>query len=194
MISPEPDHAGHLRARSAVDGYLFFDDITPETRSALLELVDDGLLRVAAVTVSGSAAAYAVYDADDVRTAYATIEAVVSSVGRPSRRILAVSQPGTPPGRQHPGTRPVPDGSTVVLALLPVPLGRASEVANVLTGMAPGAGVATVIGSAGTVLLEVDGTDPVQLQAQVSSMLTAAGVDIADILITTTALGRGWAS
>lgn len=175
-----------------VDGYLFFDEITPETRSALLELVDDGLLRVAAVTVTGSAAAYAVYNADDVRTAYATIEAVVSTVGRPSQRLLAVSAPTAPSGNRHPGSRSIPDGSVVVLALLPVPLGRVTEVSNVLNRLAAGAGVATVIGGAGGVLLEVDGTDVDELQSRLGHLLTAAGVDVADILVTTTALGRGW--
>lgn len=176
-----------------MDGYLFFDEITPETRSALLELVDDELLTMAAVTVSGSAAAFAVYEADDVRTAYATIEAVTSSVGAPSQRLLAVTGGRAPSGRRRPGRRSVPEDSVVVMALLPVPLGRAVEVSRVLAHVAVGAGIATVVGGRSGVLVEVDGTDADAVQEQLAEVLTAAGVDSADVLVTTTALAR-WQS
>ena len=92
---------------TAMDGYLFFDSVTPETRSALFEMVEDELLRLAAVTVSGSVAAFAAYTAPDVRSAYALVEAVAETVGRPSARLLAVAgaqgaaaaAPGTAPFR-----------------------------------------------------------------------------------------------
>ena len=83
--------AGNDVKITAMDGYLFFDSVTPETRSALFEMVEDELLRLAAVTVSGSVAAFAAYTAPDVRSAYALVEAVAETVGRPSARLLAVS-------------------------------------------------------------------------------------------------------
>jgi hypothetical protein len=176
-----------------VDGYLFFDEVTPATRDALFELVEEELLRVAAVSVSGSAGAVVAYEAGDIRTAYATVEAVSDAVGRPAQRLIAMS-PRAELGAPRPGYRKIPDDSTVALALLPVPLSRAQEVAHVTVRVAgeDRVGVAVVLGGQGTVLVEVDGSSMEELEARLADVLAAAGVTDADVMVTTGALGRGW--
>src|ERR1700760_903402 len=107
-----------------MDGYLFFDSVTPEIRSALFEMVEDELLRLAAVTVSGSVAAFAAYTAPDVRGAYALVEAVADTVGAPSARLLAVSGGQGEGAVAAPGTAAFEGERAVALALLRVPLSR----------------------------------------------------------------------
>ncbi|HSP36472.1 MAG TPA: hypothetical protein VLR26_01835 [Frankiaceae bacterium] len=177
-----------------MDGYLFFDDVTPAIRDALFELVEEELLAVAAVSVSGSAGAFVGYQANDVRTAYATVEAVVDAVGPPRQRLLAVS-PRTDLRAPRPGHRPIKDEAAVALALLPVPLSRAEEVAHVAVRVAGGedrVGVAVVLGGKGTVLVEVDGSSLEELESRLADVLAVAGVSSADVMITGGALGRGW--
>jgi hypothetical protein len=175
-----------------VDGYLFFDDVTPATRDALFDLVEEELLQVAAVSVSGSAGAFVAYEANDVRTAYATVEAVADAVGRPAQRLLAVS-PRLDFRAARPGRRPIADDAAVAIALLPVPLSRAEEVAHVVTRVAgERAAVAIVLGGAGTLLVEVDGDNLEDLELRLADVLTVAGVAAADVMITSGGLGRGW--
>lgn len=176
-----------------MDGYLFFDDVNPATRDALFELVEEELLSVAAVSVSGSAGAFVAYQAGDVRTAYATVEAVVDAVGAPAQRLLAVS-PRSDLRAPRPGHRPIGDDSIVALALLPVPLARAEEIASVAVRIAgeEQVGVAIVLGGEGTVLVEVDGRTLEELEARLADVLAVAGVPSADVMITGGALGRGW--
>ena len=140
-----------------MDGYLFFDTVTPESRNALFELVEDELLRLAAVTVSGSVAAYAAYSVPDVRSAYALVEAVAGAVGAPVRpaaggQRAARDTPAAPGMQQFKGER------LIALALLQVPLSRAEEVAGV-AGRIGSARAAVVLGGPVTVLVEVDGAD-----------------------------------
>ncbi len=174
-----------------MDGYLFFESVTPETRSALFELVEDDLLRLAAVTVSGSVAAFAAYSAPDIRSAYALVEAVAEAVGRPSARLLAVS------GRQGdvttaaPGTQTFDGERAVALALLQVPLSRAEEVAA-LAGRVGDARAAVVLGGAVTVVVEVDGATLDELEPRLADVLAVAGDAITEVLVTTTELGVGW--
>jgi hypothetical protein len=175
---------------STMDGYLFFDSVTPETRSALFEMVEDELLRLAAVTVSGSVAAFAAYTAPDVRSAYALVEAVAETVGRPSARLLAVS------GRQGdpaagPGTAAFDGERAVALALLRVPLSRAEDVAA-LAGRIGDARAAVVLGGAVTVLVEVDGESLDELEPKLADVLAVAGDAETEVLVTTTELGVGW--
>jgi hypothetical protein len=176
-----------------VDGYLFFDDVTPATRDGLFDLVEEELLAVAAVSVSGSAGAFAGYEAHDVRTAYATVEAVVDVVGRPAQRLLAVN-PRKKLRAPRPGHRHIADDSTVAIALLPVPLSRAEEVAHVAIRVVgeDRIGVAVVLGGAGTVLVEVDGATLEELEGRLANVLAVAGVASADVMITVGGLGRGW--
>jgi hypothetical protein len=176
-----------------VDGYLFFDDVTPATRDALFELVEEELLKVAAMSVSGSAGAFVGYEAHDVRTAYATIEAVADAVGRPAQRLLAVD-PRVSLQAPRPGQRTIGDDAAVALALLPVPMSRAEEVAHVAVRVAGEGhvGVAVVLGGKGSVLVEVDGDSLEELQNRLADVLAVAGVPEADVLITGGALGRGW--
>jgi hypothetical protein len=177
-----------------VDGYLFFDDVTPATRDALFDLVEEELLAVAAVSVSGSAGAFAGYEANDVRTAYATVEAVVDAVGSPpAQRLLAVS-PRVELRAPRPGHRQIKDDAAVALALLPVPLSRAEEVAHVAVRVAgeDRVGVAVVLGGQGTVLVEVDGASLEELESRLADVLAVAGVSAADVMITGGGLGRGW--
>jgi hypothetical protein len=175
-----------------VDGYLFFDDVTPAIRDALFELVEEELLTVAAVSVSGSAGAFVGYEAGDVRTAYATVEAVADAVGRPAQRLLAVSprEAQSP----HPGHRTIADEAAVALTLLPVPLSRADEVAQLISrvGGQDQVGVAVVLGGKGTVLVEVAGATLEELELRLADVLAVAGVPEADVMITSGALGRGW--
>src|SRR3954454_22093021 len=110
--------------RGNVDGYLFFDDVTPATRDALFELVEEELLKVAAMSVSGSAGAFVGDEAHDVRTAYATIEAVADAVGRPAQRLLPVD-PRVSLQAPRPGQRFVVEEAGAGLALRPVPMSRA---------------------------------------------------------------------
>ena len=176
-----------------MDGYLFFDDVTPATRDALFELVEEELLTVAAVSVSGSAGAFAGYEANDVRTAYATVEAVIDAVGSPAQRLLAVS-PRVELRAPRPGHRAIKDEAAVAIALLPVPLSRAEEVAHVAVRVAgeDRVGVAVVLGGQGTVLVEVDGSSLEELESRLADVLAVAGVAAADVMITGGALGRGW--
>lgn len=176
-----------------MDGYLFFDDVTPATRDALFDLVEEELLAVAAVSVSGSAGAFVGYEAHDVRTAYATVEAVVDAVGPPAQRLLAVS-PRVELRAPRPGHRPIKDDAAVALALLPVPLSRAEEVAHVAVRVAgeDRVGVAVVLGGQGTVLVEVDGASLEELESRLADVLAVAGVAAADVMVTGGALGRGW--
>jgi hypothetical protein len=176
-----------------VDGYLFFDDVTPATRDALFELVEEELLKVAAVSVSGSAGAFVGYEAGDVRTAYATVEAVADAVGRPAQRLLAVS-PRVDLGAPRPGYRQIADEATVALALLPVPLSRAEEVAHVAVRVAgeDRLGIAVVLGGQGTVLVEVDGASLEELELRLADVIAVAGVEAADVMISGGTLGRGW--
>ncbi len=176
-----------------MDGYLFFDDVTPATRDGLFDLVEEELLSVAAVSVSGSAGGFAGYEANDVRTAYATVEAVIDVVGRPSQRLLAVnlrSEIAAP----RPGHRRIADDAAVAIALLPVPLPRAEEVAHVLVRVMgqDRIGVAVVLGGTGTVLVEADGDTLEDLEHRLAEVLTVAGVASADVMISGGALGRGW--
>lgn len=180
-----------------MDGYLFFDSITPETRGALFEMVEDELLRLAAVTVSGSVAAFAAYTAPDVRSAYALVEAVAETVGRPSARLLAVSgRHSTAPlqgdtAAEAPGTVAFEGERAVALALLRVPLSRAEEVAT-LAGRVSDARAAVVLGGAVTVLVEVDGADLDELEPKLADVLAVAGGADTEVLVTTTELGVGW--
>jgi hypothetical protein len=176
--------------RITVDGYLFFDTVTPETRSALFELVEDELLRLAAVTVSGSVAAFAAYSVPDVRSAYALVEAVAGTVGRPSARLLAVNglredAPDAPGMSQFKGER------LIALALLQVPLSRAEEVAAV-AGRIGSARAAVVLGGPVTVLVEIDGATLDELELRLADVLAVAGEAKSDVLVTTTELGSGW--
>lgn len=177
-----------------MDGYLFFDDVTPATRDALFELVEEELLQVAAVSVSGSAGAFVAYEANDVRTAYATVEAVADAVGRPAQRLLAVS-PRLDLRAARPGRRVIGDDASVAITLLPVPLSRAEEVAHVVTRvLGDRVGVAIVLGGTGTLLVEVDGDSLEDLENRLADVLTVAGVAAADVMITSGALGRGWSN
>jgi hypothetical protein len=174
-----------------MDGYLFFDSITPETRGALFEMVEDELLRLAAVTVSGSVAAFAAYTAPDVRSAYALVEAVAETVGRPSARLLAVSRLHSETAAEAPGTVAFTGERAVALALLRVPLSRAEEVAT-LAGRVSDARAAVVLGGAVTVLVEVDGADLDELEPKLADVLAVAGGAETEVLVTTTELGVGW--
>lgn len=178
-----------------MDGYLFFDDVTPAIRDAMFELVEEELLAVAAVSVSGSAGAFVGYEANDVRTAYATVEAVIDSVGRPAQRLLAV-HPRIEIRAPRPGHRHIADDAAVALALLPVPLSRAGEVAGIAARVAgeDRVGVAVVLGGKGTVLVELDGANLEELESRLADVLSVAGVAEADVMITGGALGRGWGS
>ncbi len=182
--------ARSLRGRTFVDGYLFFDSVTPETRSALFELVEDELLRLAAVTVSGSVAAFAAYTAPDIRAAYALVEAVAGAIGRPSARLLAVSGQRAV-SLTAPGTVAFEGERAVALALLHVPLSRAEEVAQI-AGQMVGARAAVVLGGAATVLVEVDGATLDELEPRLAAVLAVAGDAKSDVLVTTTELGAGW--
>ncbi len=178
-----------------MDGYLFFDTVTPESRGALFELVEDELLRLAAVTVSGSAAAFAAYSVPDVRAAYALVEAVAQVVGRPSARLLAVSRSssgaGGAAGPSAPGTVGFDGERALALALLKVPLSRADEVAALVSRIG-GARAAVVLGGPFTVLVEVDGATLDELEPQLADILAVAGDADTDVLVTTTELGAGW--
>lgn len=176
-----------------MDGYLFFDDVTPAIRDGLFDLVEEELLSVAAVSVSGSAGAFAGYEANDVRTAYGTVEAVVDVVGRPTQRLLAVT-PRNALQAPRPGHRHIADDAAVAIALLPVPLSRAEEVAHVAVRVIgeDRVGVAVVLGGAGTVLVEVDGATLEELEGRLADVLAVAGVASADVMITVGGLGRGW--
>ena len=177
---------------TAMDGYLFFDSVTPETRSALFEMVEDELLRLAAVTVSGSVAAFAAYTAPDVRSAYALVEAVAETVGRPSARLLAVSgRQGGEAAAAGPGTARFEGERAVALALLRVPLSRAEDVAT-LAGRIGDARAAVVLGGAVTVLVEVDGASLDDLEPKLADVLAVAGDAETEVLVTTTELGIGW--
>ncbi len=173
-----------------MDGYLFFDSVTPETRSALFEMVEDELLRLAAVTVSGSVAAFAAYTAPDVRSAYALVEAVAETVGRPSARLLAVSS-GLHGDATAPGTVAFDGERAVALALLRVPLSRAEAVAT-LAGRLGSARTAVVLGGAVTVLVEVDGAGLDELEPKLADVLAVAGDADTEVLVTTTELSIGW--
>jgi hypothetical protein len=175
----------------AVDGYLFFESVTPETRSALFELVEDELLRLAAVTVSGSVAAFAAYSAPDIRSAYALVEAVAEAVGRPSARLLAVSGKHGDVTTAAPGTQSFDGERTVALALLQVPLSRAEEVAA-LAGRVGDARATVVLGGAVTVVVEVDGASLDELEPRLADVLAVAGDAKTEVLVTTTELGIGW--
>lgn len=189
---PRPETPTHTPDwRSPVDGYLFFDAVTPETRSALFELVEDELLRLAAVTVSGTVAAFAAYSAPDIRAAYAIVEAVAESVGRPAARLLAVTDPDADNPTAAPGTASFEGERAIALALLQVPLSRAEEVAA-LAGRIGDARAAVVLGGAVTVLVEVDGTSLDELEPRLADVLAVAGEAITDVLVTTTELGVGW--
>ena len=174
-----------------MDGYLFFDSVTPETRSALFEMVEDELLRLAAVTVSGSVAAFAAYSAPDVRSAYALVEAVAETVGRPSARLLAVSGRQGESAVAAPGTVAFEGERAVALALLRVPLSRAEDVAA-LAGRVGDARAAVVLGGAVTVLVEVDGSSLDDLEPKLADVLAVAGDAETEVLVTTTELGVGW--
>jgi hypothetical protein len=174
-----------------MDGYLFFDSVTPETRSALFEMVEDELLRLAAVTVSGSVAAFAAYTAPDVRSAYALVEAVAETVGRPSARLLAVSGRQRDAAAAGPGTARFEGERAVALALLRVPLSRAEDVA-VLAGRIGDARTAVVLGGAVTVLVEVEGESLDDLEPKLADVLAVAGDAQTEVLVTTTELGVGW--
>lgn len=174
-----------------MDGYLFFDAVTPETRSALFELVEDELLRLAGVTVSGTVAAFAAYSAPDIRAAYAIVEAVAEAVGRPSARLLAVSGPDGDRSAAAPGTASFDGERAIALALLQVPLGRAEEVAA-LAGRVGDARAAVVLGGAVTVVVEVDGSTLDELEPRLADVMAVAGDAITDVLVTTTELGVGW--
>lgn len=175
---------------TAMDGYLFFDSVTPETRSALFEMVEDELLRLAAVTVSGSVAAFAAYSAPDVRSAYALVEAVAETVGRPAARLLAVAgaQEAAAAG---PGTTRFEGERAVALALLRVPLSRAEDVAT-LAGRIGDARAAVVLGGAVTVLVEVDGASLEDLEPKLADVLAVAGDAETEVLVTASELGVGW--
>jgi hypothetical protein len=173
-----------------VDGYLFFDTVTPETRNALFELVEDELLRLAAVTVSGSVAAFAAYSVPDVRSAYALVEAVAGTVGRPSARLLAVNGLRDD-GPAAPGMQNFKGERLIALALLQVPLSRAEEVAGV-AGRIGSARAAVVLGGPVTVLVEVDGATLDELELRLADVLAVAGDAKSDVLVTTTELGVGW--
>jgi hypothetical protein len=174
-----------------VNGYLLFDTVTPETRSALFEMVEDELLRLATVTVSGSVAGFAAYSAPDLRAAYALIEAVTDVVGLPSARLVAVSgqRAGMPP--DAPGTVAFASERVVALVLLRVPLSRAEEVAELASRTSRGR-AAVVVGGPVTVVVEVDGASAEELEARLADVLAIAGGDSADILLTTSELGAGW--
>ncbi len=175
-----------------MDGYLFFDSVTPETRSALFEMVEDELLRLAAVTVSGSVAAFAAYTAPDVRSAYALVEAVAETVGRPSARLLAVSSSlHADSADAAPGTVAFEGERAVALALLRVPLSRADAVAT-LAGRLGSARTAVVLGGAVTVLVEVDGAGLDELEPKLADVLAVAGDAETEVLVTTTELSIGW--
>jgi hypothetical protein len=176
--------------RITVDGYLFFDTVTPETRSALFELVEDELLRLAAVTVSGSVAAFAAYSVPDVRSAYALVEAVAGAVGRPCARLLAVNG-SRDDGPDAPGTAEFKGERLIALALLQVPLSRAEEVAAV-AGRIGSARAAVVLGGPVTVLVEIDGATLDELELRLADVLAVAGEAKSDVLVTTTELGSGW--
>jgi hypothetical protein len=175
----------------SMDGYLFFDSVTPETRSALFEMVDDELLRLAAVTVSGSVAAFAAYSAPDVRSAYALVEAVAETVGRPSARLLSVSGRRGESAPAAPGTVAFKGERAVALALLRVPLSRAEDVAT-LAGRVGDARAAVVLGGSVTVLVEVDGASLDDLEPKLADILAVAGDAETEVLVTTTELGVGW--
>lgn len=174
-----------------MDGYLFFDSVTPETRSALFEMVEDELLRLAAVTVSGSVAAFAAYSAPDVRAAYALVEAVAETVGRPSARLLAVSSLHGDSPAAAPGTAAFEGERAVALALMRVPLSRAEAVAT-LAGRVGDARTAVVLGGAVTVLVEVDGASLDELEPKLADVLAVAGDADTEVLVTTTELSIGW--
>ena len=176
---------------TAMDGYLFFDSVTPEIRSALFEMVEDELLRLAAVTVSGSVAAFAAYSAPDVRAAYALVEAVAETVGPPAARLLAVSGGQGEAAVAAPGTAAFEGERAVALALLRVPLSRAEAVAS-LARRVGDARAAVVLGGAVTVLVEVDGSGLDDLEPKLAAVLAVAGDAETEVLVTATELGVGW--
>jgi hypothetical protein len=178
--------------RTTVDGYLLFDTVTPEMRTALFELVEDELLRLAAVTVSGSVAAFAAYSVPDIRSAYSLMEAVTDAVGRPSARLVAVNgmRDDAP---DAPGTTEFKSERVIAIALLEVPLSRAEEVAAV-AGRIGAARAAVVLGGPVTVVVEVDGATLDELEWRLSDVLAVAGEARSDVLVTTTELGVGWGS
>ena len=171
-----------------MNGYLFFDSVTPATRATLFELVEDGLLRLAGVTVSGSRAAFAAYSVADLRAAYALVEAVTEAVGRPALRLVATGAPTAVPG-----TFAYAEPRALALVLLDVPFREGAELAGRL-GKLGLARAAAVVGGPVGLIAEVDGADPDDLEARLSEVLAAAGewAAQADVLFTSSELGVGW--
>ncbi len=190
-----------------MDGYLFFDPLGGDRAEALLGLVDDGLLRVAGRTVSGSAAAFAAYAADTVEAADRTIRTVTDRVGAPCACYVALvgRAPEPTPGPPEPlplaavaGWLPPPvyllDKPRLFgLALLTVGPGRELALARRAADLGAAGGVvgaAVVIGGPAGVILEVGAGDEAGLAAAVAAVRALGDLERVDVLLTGPAIIR----
>ncbi len=171
-----------------MNGYLFFDSVTPATRATLFELAEDGLLRLAGVTVSSGYPAFAAYAVPDLRAAYALIEAVTEAVGPPALRLAATGAPTAVPG-----TLAYAEPRAIAFVLLDVPFRSGADLAGRLAKLGLARAAAVVGGPVG-VIAEVDGSDAGELEARLGEVLAAAGewAAQADVLFTSSELGVGW--